>query len=582
MRKILGLIIVINTLLVFFFSPHLFAQEQKIHEKSFYQAPDGKLYMQRSLPIYLKVSTSPDASGEVYDLPAQASHKEHANPMYFDTEGRNTFRTPWIVDKKTKRYKLPLEELVFDIYTDSRPPWVGFKADNCKTYRKDGKLYCGKDMKIKLNSRDSLAGVKQVYISTDLQSFKDYKDAIACSDEKEYNISFYAVDNVGNSSKTAKKSFITDFTSPSTEIKLEKDFHQAVVSYRTKITFPAKDSNVGVAATYYSIDGKKFRKFYNFIKIGNLSEGEHTIRYYSEDFVGNKETEKSFSFFVDKSAPIVVDEVLGSQFVSNGKGYSSGRTKFKLTAVDNKAGVKEIFYSLNGGAYVKYEKPFYLPSRSGNLTIRYYAVDNVNNRGGSSQEAKRSNITYVDLTGPSLSHKYGKPIFNMRDTVFINSKTKINLKGFDQEAGIQRIAYSIDKNKEIDYKTPFSISTDGIHHIDYVGYDNVDNSNRKTFFCIVDNTPPDVYSRFSILPIRKKIIDGKEIDVYPHHVVLFFPATDAVVGYSKTFYSINGGREKVYTRFIDGFKSGNKYKIKARVLDKLGNEATKEVEFYVE
>ena len=55
-----------------------------------------------------------------------------------------------------------------------------------------------------------------------------------------------------------------------------------------------------------------------------LSEGEHTISYFSEDILGNKEDEKSFDFYLDKSAPKVIDEIIGNTFIANGKEYYSG------------------------------------------------------------------------------------------------------------------------------------------------------------------------------------------------------------------------------------------------------------------
>jgi len=76
------------------------------------------------------------------------------------------------------------------------------------------------------------------------------------------------------------------------------------------------------------------------IKLSSLAEGEHTLTYFSVDKVNNNEEKKTHTFFLDKSAPRVISEVVGNTFIANGREYFSGRTKLKLVALDNKAGVR--------------------------------------------------------------------------------------------------------------------------------------------------------------------------------------------------------------------------------------------------
>ncbi len=554
-------------------------QEQLKHKKTTYTNEKGRFFINKSLPVYLHLSTSAAPNAEKKLLKSETS-PAYTNPLYFDTEGYNTIRTPSKVDTITKKVIRPIEDIIFEIYTDSRPPENTISFENSTLYRNEGKLYAGKGLTAVVKSTDKYSGVKQVFFSMDNAAFQPYTAAKELSVEKDYVLKYYSVDNVGNPSETETAKVIADFSAPVSQHKIEKDFYNNVISARTRMTLSAEDTKSGVKETYFQIDDGAHKLYYVYVPTKKLSEGKHTIKYWSVDKVGNKENAKSFEFYIDKSPPIVADEILGSNFMSNGRGiYSSGRTKFQLTAVDGKAGVKEIFYALGNEKYKKYEKPFYLPSRSGNLQIRFYAVDNVNNKGGNSQDSKRSTATYVDLTGPTLSYDYKGPKFKTRDTVFINNTTKISLKAVDAEAGLHHIGYTIDKGMEISYVAPFNISVEGVHHFDYVGYDNVDNTNRGTFYLIVDNTPPVIYERFSIRVLRQKDVAGQKLDVYPSHVLLFLSATDEKVGLNKIFYTINNGREKLYNAYIDGFKKNTTYTIKVRVIDKLGNESTHEIKF---
>jgi len=553
------------------------AQQQLKHEKKIYHGKDGKLYVQKSLPLYLYISTEPDMKGEMHQLQSDST-KRFANPMYLDTEGYNSFRSPSAVDPKTKKTYYPLTDVMFEVYADSRTPGTKIIYDTKRKYY-DGKTLFVGDMEIKLTSYDRLSGVENTYISIDSADYVVYTEPISCNKEKKYTVTYYSVDNVGNIEKPKYRTFVVDITSPVTELIFDGNKFNDDISGNTKIKLKVNDNMSGVYATYFSIDDKKYQKYTYSLNSKYLVEGKHTIKYYSVDKVGNKEQEQEYSFFVDKTPPILVDEILGNSYVVNGKEYSSGRTKLKLTAVDNKSGVKEIKYSLNKASYVLYEKPFYLTTVSGALSVVSYAVDNVGNKSISSEKSTRSHAAYVDLTGPQLKYAYLGKVFKARDTTYINNKTKIKLFAEDKESGLKSLGYSLNNGDEFTYKEPFTLKDEGAYILNISGYDNVDNSNRETVKLVVDNSGPDIYDRFSILPINHREIDGKNCDVYSSHVVLFLSATDAKVAIDRIYYSVNGEKEKMYTGIVEGFKRGKDYKIKVKAYDKLGNVNIKDIVF---
>ena len=97
-------------ILIFIFLSHSFSQTQLKHEKKIYVSPQGKVYVNKTLPIYIKIASSPQANAPTYNLPSVTTSK-YANPMYFDTEGRNTLRSPWAVDTVTKQTVNPKIEI---------------------------------------------------------------------------------------------------------------------------------------------------------------------------------------------------------------------------------------------------------------------------------------------------------------------------------------------------------------------------------------------------------------------------------------------------------------------------------------
>ncbi len=567
---LLGLFLIINIV--------AFAQPQLSHPYKVYQSADGRLYVQKSQPVYIYLSTQPDGQGQMHQLQSDST-KKYTNPMYLDTEGYNSFRSPSAVDPKTKQIHYPLTDVVFEVYSDSRAPRTQLKYDVPKKYFDGKKLFIGKGLSVELRSVDAHSGVEQVLVSIDSAGYSKYENSIEFTMEKKYDLNFYAVDNVGNVAKVKHQVFYVDLSSPSTELVFDGQQHENIISGKTLIKLVPTDFVSGVSKTYYSIDGKKKMRYSYPLKSAYLAEGEHSISYYSVDKVGNLEETKEYSFYVDKTPPLLVDEILGNSFVINGKEYSSGRTKLKLTAVDNKAGVKEIKYSINNQEYLPYEKPFYLTSVSGSLSVISYAVDNVGNKSVANEKSTRNKAAYVDLTGPQLKYIFQGKFFKTRDTIFINKDTKIKLSAFDPESGLKSLTYSINEGKEIEYAEPFKIEEDGVKLLSVFGFDNVDNSNRSTFNIVVDNSGPAIFSRFSILPISKKEMGGKNVDVYSSHVVLFLSATDTKVAIDRIYYSINGAAEKVYTGILDGFKRGKEYNIKVKAYDKLGNVNEDEIMF---
>src|SRR6266542_1361370 len=82
------------------------AQQLPVHEKKVYVSPDHRIYYNKSLPVYFFVSTSTDPAAPRYLIHSETTPK-YANPMYFDTEGKNTLRSPSAVDTVTKKIVEP-------------------------------------------------------------------------------------------------------------------------------------------------------------------------------------------------------------------------------------------------------------------------------------------------------------------------------------------------------------------------------------------------------------------------------------------------------------------------------------------
>jgi hypothetical protein len=565
------------------------AQEQQFVAKTKYIDEEGRYFQHVSLPVFLFLSTSPEGDEKVR---LQTTTKNpHQNAFYLDGHGKHFIRHPMTSGVGAG------DEIRFVIYADGIAPVSSIKFQNALSYFNSAKQmqFFGEGLTTSVSSSDEMSGISQTYFSIDKADYQIYTNKTLFDQEKKYIYQFYATDRVGNVEKPKTRTFTVDLTPPISLPTLQIDLLGEVISPRTKIALSAQDDGAGVKKIEYKIDEETtFQTYVYPFDLRALSDNNHIITYRSIDNVGNVEPEKTLPVYLDKDAPIVSSEILGDRFVVGGRTYFSGRTKLKLQALDNRAGVQDIFYAIDGSKYARYEDAFYLPTRAGNHFVNYYAIDKVGNKGSGRYE-RDVKAMYMDLTGPKMNFDFIGNTFKMRDTIYINDRTKIKLLANDLESGIQQITYNLegqDINKETDYLgSPFSLSREGIHQIMFFGYDNVNNRNRQSFYFKLDKIGPQIFAHFSVKPTEKRFLSASsptasanngEISVYPKHVAIFLAATDQQVGYDKIFYKLNNNPEQLYTAPITNFPEGRLNILKIRTIDKLGNQSEEEMQFQIE
>ncbi len=559
----------------------LTAQEPLKHEKKVYVSPEGKIFINKALPVYLRLSTSPDSAGGSFLLESETSEK-YSNPMYFDAEGYNTIRSPWAVDTITKAYATPKQDIVYEVYADSKPPVTKLNYNRDNPVNKNNKMYFSNETSFSFRADDATSGVEHIYFSVNGEPYKMYNTAIVLTQEGDYVLKYYAVDNVGNAETPNTVNIFIDISAPETNLEISGDRHENIISGRSKLMLKADDRGIGIDKIFFKLDENDWKNYQSPLAAALMEQGEHTLMYYSIDLKGNREKEKSFSFYVDKTPPVMVQELIGKSFIAGGREYASGRNQIKITTFDNKAGVRDVYYSVNNRPFVKYEGPFYLSDIQGSLYLKAYATDNVGNRTESFEKAESVTIPYIDLAGPSLAYSFNGPVFKMRDTIFVCERTTVSLKGSDNESGLNRIEYSIDDAKPELYTSPFSFKSQGKHIVKIAGFDNVDNLSQKEFAVISDNTGPEIFVQFSLNPRTVKNAEGKDIEVFPRHLIVFLSARDNIVGTDALYYSINGLPALKYNGLIGNFNAAGLYTMKIKAMDKLGNETSKEISFTIE
>lgn len=557
-----------------------FAQNTDVggSKKGFYVDSTKKYYHKANLPVYINVSPNPNDVGVPLSGKVVGQQKKtRVQPMYLDGHGVH-------VIKHKGRNGTPTFEYV--INADGLAPTSKSKFITPYRYAEGKTRYYGRDLEIKLRTQDQMSGVEGLFSSLDDEEFAPYEESFGVEDEGEHVLKYYAIDNVGNQEKTKIERFVVDVTPPVSTYNVVGIAKENIVSTSTKIYLTIEDNIVGVSGTRYRFDDEAWQPYsgQKILPISKLRDGKHTLQFYSTDFLSNREKTQRFDFYLDKTAPIMSADVLGDRFIVANQVYFSGRTKLKLTAVDNKAGIKQVWYSIDGGAWKRYDQPFYLPSKSGLHTIRYYAEDEMGNAGvegvtDARYDEYKHNVgsVYVDLTGPKLGYQYEGSTFRKGAQVYISPRTNVRLMAKDGESGLQRISYKQeDENDEADYSKPFRVTEAGEKTLEIIGYDNVNNRNViKTNF-VVDTQAPEIFHHFSTASIDST---AEGVAVYPSYTKVFLASQDNETDCGTIYYSINGSPKMPYTGSIAGFKKNTRYKITVEVADKLGNVAKRRISF---
>ncbi len=561
-------------------SQNVKAQDQLKHVKCTYEAPNGNLYINKDLPVYLRLATSPDDTAHSILLKSKVS-AQYTNPFYFDTEGWNSVRTPSAVNKQTRKMVMPERDIIFEVYADGLAPRSTSRFYGAPVYYKGSTIYYGKGLMVSLNSTDAVSGVEKTYTSINRAAYENYNTPVAMNVEQTYTFQYYASDNVGNAEKPNSKSYIVDLTPPVSTLSLSAPKLGDIISPKASFSLGYTDNLSGVMYTKSNFDRLPANTYNGAIHLWNLGDGDHTFTYYSTDNVQNAETKVVYSFYLDRIPPVPVAEIVGDQFFDNYK-YISSRTHIDLSATDNKAGVESITYVIDNGRAITYTDHFPMPTTDGVHFVTYWSVDKVTNVS----EKRHVMGLYMDNTLPTTSISYGSPQFFDRDTLFITGRTNITLHPIDHGAGVMATAYDVDGGTDVGYHGPFKIADEGFRKINFFSTDKVNNvESKKSSQVYIDNTPPEIYVNYSIQPVADR--DG--LKVYPNYTRLYVAATDRSVGTNRIQYSINGGPlqdySSPYTLDISEVphfaKGGKKYTVKVVATDKLGNKNERIVEFYI-
>jgi len=372
--------------------------------------------------------------------------------------------------------------------------------------------------------------------------------------------------------------FISDGSAPNSEV----NFINAPPFVRNdtiffgkglRVNIDAFDELAGLKKIYYSLNSDEFEPLNN-NKIIAKKEGLNTMRFFSEDQVGNKEHIRTSHFIVDFTPPQTVCTFTGKRAGNT----VSSNSSLILECKDNLSGVKEIRYVLNIGLSKPYTTPISLEGlKDGTYFINFFATDMVGNQ--KSHDVPEANKSFqIDNTPPSLKPEPIGP-FRINDgIIYVSENTQIKIEAEDFRAGVEKIYYSLNNEAaNALYRDPISfLKNRKEQYISYRAEDKVGNiSDIQTRHYIIDDTPPRTFAS-----INNKILTPDDTVRVEYGTAITLQREDDESGLLKTYFSTENGTNLVYVREIIAQKSH--FKLRFYSLDHtLNAEKPTEINFIV-
>jgi hypothetical protein len=205
------------------------------------------------------------------------------------------------------------------------------------------------------------------------------------------------------------------------------------------------------------------------------------------------ETNNVFTWTIDVVTGPITSLVIGSPNYTSSvmATFVKPTTSLDFSVLDQSGlGIRNTTYRIDGGSPVNYTATgTFSLSSEGEHYLEWFSEDYAGN-----VENASSLIIRVDGTAPTTTPLIGDPKY-LNGNVFVNSSTSISLPAIDGgllPVGLSYTGYSVDGGTWKIYSSPFNLTTEGLHTIDFFSSDRLLNLEaQKSIIVIVDNTPPD-------------------------------------------------------------------------------------------
>lgn len=339
---------------------------------------------------------------------------------------------------------------------------------------------------IVFSASDTLSGVNEYLYKFDAQQqYSLFKGPIALNTfaGDKHTVSFYAVDNVGNTEASRTLSFVIDNEPPSVALVFEGDRFPPqggteYVSPRTAVRISGNDGKSGLDRIEFKTGGEKYFPYSAPFTL-QPQAGACGIEARAFDKAGNVSPVGRVSVKMDSHPPRSRHAFSGPVSGKNdGGAVITNETKIALSVTDNESGVKAVRYRVDNGDEAAYSAPIAL-SGEGRHAMKYWSIDNVNNR-----EDTQTVVLSLDNTPPKIVETFSVESAGIAEAgpqkaLKFPPSTMLFL-GATDASGVAGIWYSINGKPRVKYEGNLRFDARGKYSVLLSARDNLGKINEKT------------------------------------------------------------------------------------------------------
>lgn len=381
---------------------------------------------------------------------------------------------------------------------------------------------------VTLTATDALNSVANIYYALDGGPPQVYSNPLNISGDGSHILAYWSIDAVGNIEAPQLMTIKVDGSAPNTLFAMNGTSGENgwYISPSVEVALAAFDMHVGLANTFYAIDGGPVQTYAGpFAVTGN---GEHSISFWSVDKAGNEETHQSRTVKIDNDGPTIQNSVTGP--VGNST-YYKGPIQMTLNATDNASGVANIYYRIDGGQIQTYSAPFTV-SGDGTHPVDFWSFDVAGNNNHAYTVMIRIDAT-APLTQIALSGSAGTNGWYV-------GPVQVALAAADELSGTANSYYAVDGGATQTYSGPFTLSTNGVHTVLFWSRDQATNTESPQSREVkIDATAP----------LTQAVASGTvgTNGWYLGSVQMSLSAADNLSGVANLYYTIDGGATQTFT-----------------------------------
>ncbi|MEF8874176.1 MAG: hypothetical protein V5A88_05840 [Candidatus Thermoplasmatota archaeon] len=342
--------------------------------------------------------------------------------------------------------------------------------------------YCS-EVEIHFAAEDIHSGVDRIRYRIDGGDWGDIEGtegSTSVYDPGSHEVSFYAIDNVGNEGDVKRETFKIDDTKPESSIAVEgPEGEGGWYTGEVEVTFAAEDELSGINYIEYQLNEEGWEQIEG--ESGSITideEGETTLHYRAVDRASNVEGDKVKSIRIDTTPPSVNFE---SPSPGGQNDWYVEEPTVTIKAEDATSGISNISYRIINDAgegewqSVK-DGQVELKLEDGEHTVEYLAENSAGLKSSEEDEAE-SNHFKVDTLEPGLDYEITEP----EPSGWYKTPPEVSIF-VDNKGGsrIETVQYRLGEESDWEsYQGSFEIDKEGQFYLGIRAIDEAGNLNEK-------------------------------------------------------------------------------------------------------